>query len=337
MKDFFSKPLAARNQALVAVVGTAIIVALLLLAVSIRQLPLLSNNVTYHAYIADAAGLETGDDVRIAGVPVGSVSAVSLSGSQVEVTFSVDGSHKLGDQTRVDVLVASILGQVYVDVKPGGSGALSSDEIIPQSRTSVPFTLLEVLGTLTTTTGQIDLPQLTTALATLSDSLRTAPGSVKPLLASLGKLSQTIAARSDKLSSLISSADDVTGALSGEQAQLVTLLTDGDTLLAALNQRRTVVHQLLVDSSSLAQELSTLITKDSAELTPLLADLHSVTDLLVRDQGALDQTVQELSPFSRYVANSTGSGSWIDLLSPTVLLPDNTLVQCAGTTGNCQP
>jgi len=331
------KALSARNQAVVAAVGTCIVGALLLLALSIRHLPLVSSNATYHAYVADAAGLEVGDEVRIAGITVGEVTGVSLAGDRVEVTFTVDGARRLGDRTRVDVRVASILGQVYVNVLPSGGGSLTSDDVIPLSRTTVPYTLLEVLGTFTTTTDEVDLPRLKAALTTLSDSLRNLPNSVKPLLGSLAKLSQTIASRSDKLTSLVSEARDVTGALSGERAQLVGLLTDGDTLLSALSQRRAVIHDLLVDTSSLARQLSSLITRDSAQLGPLLDGLQSVTALLVRDEASLDHSIQLLGPFSRYVANATGSGSWLDLLTPTVLLPDNVVVQCRGKAGNCQP
>jgi phospholipid/cholesterol/gamma-HCH transport system substrate-binding protein len=323
------KPLHDRNQGVVAVVGTVLIGLLLVLATNLRHLPLVSNARTYHAELADAAGLGSGDDVRIAGITVGEVRDVELAGDRVVVTFTVDGSRVLGSDTTLDVKVASILGQVYVGVSPKGSGRLDDGATIPLARTTVPYTLLDVLGTLSTQTSQIDLKQLTAALSTLSDSLRNAPSSVGPLLDSLGKLSQTIASRSDQLATLTTSAQKVTATLSQDQAQLVTLLGDGDLVLNALNQRRAVVHSLLVDATGLSQQLSSLVTRDGGQLQPLLANLKSVTDVLVRDQSQLDSSIQLLGPFSRYVANATGSGTFLDLLTPTILIPDNELVTCA--------
>ena len=329
MKAPTLKPLRERNQGAVAVVGTVLIGALLVAATNLRHLPLVSNQRTYHAELADAAGLGAGDDVRIAGITVGEVRDVRLSGDRVVATFTVDGSRVLGAGTRVDVKVASILGQVYVGVDPEGSGRLDDGATIPLARTTVPYTLLDVLGTLSSQTSQIDLKQLTAALSTLSDALRNAPASTGPLLNSLGKLSQTIASRSNQLATLTTAAQQVTATLSQDQAQLVTLLGDGDLVLSALTQRRAIVHSLLVDATNLSRQLGSLITRDGAQLQPLLANLQSVSDLLVRDQSSLDSSIQLLGPFSRYVANATGSGTWLDLLSPTILIPDNELVTCA--------
>src|SRR5690348_714518 len=57
---------------------------------------------------ANIAGLNEGSQVRIAGVPVGSVSAISFVGDRVEVTFELDRDM----QSRVTTSSTAALGSV---------------------------------------------------------------------------------------------------------------------------------------------------------------------------------------------------------------------------------
>lgn len=317
------------NQAMVAIVGTLIIAAVVGFAVSFGSLPFIAQVSTYHAQFADAAGLAFGDEVRLAGINVGQVSAVELEGTHVAVTFTVKNYVHLGRATTLNVKIASVLGQEYLEVDPAGSGQLTASDVIPESQTTEPYTLLELLGTLSTETGQVNLPQLDTALKALSDDLRNTPPSTRAVLQGLGSLSQTLAGRQQQLAGLVTAAQQVTGTLASRQGELVTLLGNADLVLQTIVERRQVIHQLLVDSSSLGQQLTSLIQADNAKIAPLLANLQSVTGLLAHDQGALDQSIQLLAPFARYFANAAGSGDFADVTAPPLLLPDNAIVECS--------
>jgi phospholipid/cholesterol/gamma-HCH transport system substrate-binding protein len=330
------RPLRELNQVTVAIVGSVVVAAVILTAVSFGHLPFIARVSTYHAEFADAAGLVTGDEVRVAGLNVGEVSAVELQGAHVGVTFTVKDYVHLGRDTALNIKIASLLGQEYLEVTPAGAGQLTADDVIPQSRTTSPFTLVELLGTLSTRTEQIDLGQLDTALRSLADDLRTTPAAARGVLDGLSRLSQTIASRRDKVSELIRSAQQVAGTLADRRSTLVALLGNADLVLQTLEQRRQVIHQLFVDAGRLGQQLTSVLHDNSAQLQPLLANLQTVTAVLSRDQGALDQSIQLLAPFARYFANAGGSGHYVDVTAPTLLLPDNVLVQC-GKPGATDP
>jgi phospholipid/cholesterol/gamma-HCH transport system substrate-binding protein len=289
---------------------------------------------TYQGEFADAIGLSPGDEVRIAGIGVGQVRSVELQGTKVAVAFTVDNENRLGRDTTLHIKIASILGQQYLEVLPAGPGRLSGQDTIPLARTTTPSTLLGVLGQLSTNTDQIDLAQLQAAMQTLSDSFRGTPSSTGPLLKGLSQLTQTLAGHSRQLTTLLNSSQGVTATLAARQGQLVALLGDSDLVLKTLQDRRQVIHQLLLDVQGLSSQLASLIAQDKAQLQPLLAGLQSVSAVLARNQDALDAGMQDLAPFSRYVANATGSGKWVDLFVPTIVVPDNVLVQCnkAGAT-----
>lgn len=327
------RPLRELDQAAVAIVGTLIIAAVVGFAISFGHLPFVARVSDYHAEFADAAGLAVGDEVRVAGLNVGEVTAVELDGAHVGITFTVKDRIRVGRDTTLNIKIASLLGQEYLEVVPTGPGSLSDRDVIPQARTTSPFTLLQLLGTLSTRTEQIDLPQLDAALRTLADDLRTTPPATRAVLDGLGRISETIASRRDQLSRLVAAAHRVSGTLAARQGPLVELLGNADLVLRTIVQRRQVIHQLFVDTAQLGQQLTSLIHDDSAQLQPLLANLQSVTAVLARDQGALDQSVQLLAPFARYFANAAGSGAFADVMAPTLLLPDSAIVECnrAGT------
>ena len=79
----------------------------------------------YHATFTDASRLKAGQDVRIAGVPVGKVTSVTRSGTQAQLTLSVDSS--VGEIHR-DATVAlqprmMFEGTAYVALTPGTPSA----------------------------------------------------------------------------------------------------------------------------------------------------------------------------------------------------------------------
>ena len=51
--------------------------------------------------------------------------------------------------------------------------------------------------------------------------------------------------------------------------------------------------------------------------------------ILAKDSNDFGQAIPVLAAFSRYSANATGSGAFVDVAVPTVLIPDNLAVQCS--------
>src|SRR5258708_12660477 len=80
-------PISARNPIGVAVAGLAILAAIVLLAYFSGNLPIIGGGTGFTAYFAEAAGLQPGNEVRIAGVTVGQVTGVTLAGNKLPVTF----------------------------------------------------------------------------------------------------------------------------------------------------------------------------------------------------------------------------------------------------------
>jgi phospholipid/cholesterol/gamma-HCH transport system substrate-binding protein len=72
----------------------------------------------------NAAGLQTGSPVRLAGVDVGSVTAVDVTGEEVEVVFEVNKDKRDRITTGSVAILGSVslLGQASVDISPSTRG-----------------------------------------------------------------------------------------------------------------------------------------------------------------------------------------------------------------------
>jgi phospholipid/cholesterol/gamma-HCH transport system substrate-binding protein len=282
---------------------------MLLLAFNIDKLPLLAGR-SHSAALSEAGGLKSGDDVRIAGVKVGKVTAVDLEGDHVRVDFRVGRSTELGDRTSASVRIKTILGQKFLALDPAGRGELTAE--IPISRTTPAYDVVEAFSDLATTTGNIDTDQLASALDTVSTTFRDSPEEVRAAVDGLGRLSRTIASRDDQLRELLVHANGVTGVLSDRNKELVTLLSDGDLLLQELRKRRADIHTLLVSTVTLSQQLTGLVRENRKVIGPALANLKNVLATLEANQQNLDKSIRLLAPFVRVFANTTGNGRWFD-------------------------
>ena len=323
------KPMRDRNQVVVAIVGTAIIAALVLLSMNLGKLPFLNPKTTYHAQFANADGLIPGADVRVLGISVGSVGAVKVDGGHVDVTFSIKNGVHVGDQSSASIEVATVLGQLFLQVESAGSGHLKSGATIPLTRTSVPYTLIGALDAFGNFSQETNLDQLRASLKTLATTVSGISNSdVNKALTGLTSIADTLAGKQQQISSILASANSIVDTLNSNSQALLSLLGESDAFLKLAEQRQAVISQLLTDTENLGLQLNTLIAKNGAQLAPLLANLKSVTSVLAADQSQLKQAVVNLGQFSINIANATGSGPWLDLLTPTVVVPDNQIKGC---------
>jgi phospholipid/cholesterol/gamma-HCH transport system substrate-binding protein len=332
------KSFSERSPQRVALAG--IVVGALALAFALNFNRLIHSGTTYHADLANAAGLVTGDVVRVSGVDVGELTGIKLHGDRVRISFTVRSNVALPDQTHADVGVLSPLGTEYLALDPAGSGRLAAGAVIPLSRTSVPFTLVGAFEKAGSLASHVDLGTVTKALRAVNRATaERAP--THAALTGLAQLSTTIAKHQAQLATLLRYGDRVTSLLDTRRAALVNIMGQGDEVLQVLATRRAAIAQLLTAVRRLDHQVSSLLTKNRATLGPLLHDLDTITGVLDKNGDALGKAIPLLAAFDRYAANATGSGPFVDLYAPTLLIPDNIVKQCSApstrTSNGCRP
>jgi phospholipid/cholesterol/gamma-HCH transport system substrate-binding protein len=299
--------------------AAAIVVAALLMygAFHLEDVTRLFGGATYHAAFRDASGLAEGNEVRIAGVKVGKVTAVGLArttnSTYVRVTFAVDDDEvRLGERTGATIRIKTVLGQKYLALTPEGDGRLDGDAEIPLSRTASPFDVVQAVTGLAERFQQIDTQQLATAFGALSEAFADTPADVRTSLNGLSRLTRTLAERDTQLRDLLQHARGVSSVLAERDEEFRKLIADGDLLLAEVIKRRDAIHQLLVTTTALANQLSGLVKDNRARLTPALTELREALKVLQRNRNNLSDTIATFAPFLDAFTNVLGNGRWFD-------------------------
>jgi phospholipid/cholesterol/gamma-HCH transport system substrate-binding protein len=313
-------PLRERHPAAIGAAALAVAVLLLYGAFHLQDLTRLFGGSAYSAAFRDASGLAAGNEVRIAGVKVGKVTAVALArdpgpagATYVRVSFAVsDDGVRLGRDTGATIRIKTILGQKYLALDPRGSGRMPDGGQIPLSRTASPFDVVQAVTGLADRLDQIDTGQLAAAFTTLSQTFADTPASVRTSLDGLARLTRSLSERDDQLRDLLAHAHAVSSVLAQRDEDFRKLITDGDLLLAEVIKRRDAIHRLLVTTTALSNQLSGLVTDNQARLAPALGELRGALTVLQRNKNHLNDTIQTMAPFLDAFANVLGNGHWFD-------------------------
>lgn len=306
------KPFRERNPAIIGFIGLAVIALILLGAFRADKLPIIGSGDTYRAEFAEIGSLKGGNEVRVAGVPVGKVQTIELDGNKVMVTFKIDKDTQLGRETSASIGIRTLLGAQYLSLQPSGSGDLAKDSTIPLSRTTAPYDVVQAFSDLSRTTDQLDQGELSKALDTLADVAAQTPEEFRGAIRGVSDLSRNLAARDQQINTLLRNLKKVTSVLNSRDDQLVTLFRDASTLFDAITARRDSIHALLVSTQQISTQLRALVGDVRAELRPTLNQLEAVTALLRRNEQSLDQALNVAPGFLRVFANALGTGPWFD-------------------------
>lgn len=310
----------ARRPVRLAIIGLLVIAAVVVVA--FNSTALFSGGTDYKAEFSEAAGLQDGDMVTVAGVEAGRVTDVALAGDRVLVSFRVNDAW-VGDRTSASIQIRTLLGAKYLALDPQGDAQQDPSTPIPLARTASPYDVVEAFNGLSSTVGALDTKQLAASLTTLSDTFRGTAPEVRGALDGLSRLSTTIASRDDQLRTLLANTKNVSTVLADRNGEFEKLLSDGNLLLAEVQKRRDAITALLDGTRQLSEQLQGLVADNQAQLRPTLETLDRVSAVLQSNQDNLDKILQREAVFVRLFTNALGNGRWFDnyvcgLVPPTI-------------------
>ncbi|MBE9373782.1 MCE family protein [Saccharopolyspora sp. HNM0983] len=322
-------PVSARSGPRNPIVGGSIaagaIIVLLLAALLVPGFAFHARTNEYTAEFENAVGLTVDTPVEVAGVPAGRVTDLQLAGDRVRVTFRLDDEQDLGTATRAAIKLRTALGTRFVQVQPAGPGTIDSTTPIPVQRTSVPYNLDDVGNRAVSTQEQLDVDGLRRMVDTLDDVAPEDGQLTGQALDGISSASQVLGKRQGQIQQLLDGTRTLTDSLLSQQDSLTSILGDARMLADVLNERRGVLRQLITDVHEITVQLDTLLADNEDVIGPLLDDLHEITDSLQRNDEAIGESLRQLGPASRHIANASGNGPWGDVSAPLGPIPDNVL------------
>lgn len=254
---------------------------------------------TVTAHFPRTVSLYEGSDVRVLGVPVGTVEKVTPSGTDVVVEMSYDDDVQVPADATAVIVAPSIVGDRYVQLAPAYTGgpALESGAVLEVDRTATPLELDDIYGSLDRLVvalgpnGANKDGALTDLLERTAENFGGEGAQFRQTLTDLGTLSETL--------------DNNKEELFGSAAQLenfVQTLADNDTTVREFNQslasvstmlsgEREELAQALDNLSSALGEVTTFVRTNKETFGANIKGLNRVAKVLVKRRAELSETL----------------------------------------------
>lgn len=320
-----------RNPYAVGIVSTLVIGLITGMAFLVGLLHLLENAYEMQGTFTDAAGVRSGDDVKLAGVKVGRVTSVEADRAQglVTVHWVINDGVDIGEDAGADIALETLLGSKFIRIKDATAGDalmadLPSDErTIPVARTTTPVDVFDLTREATLRIEATDndrLNQLVTQLADITEGKR---GTVTDLITSVDQLSSALNERQVQLDALLASADELAANLAEKDQTLVRLIDSSRTILDFLVDRRDELALALGAGSDAVRSLSVLIDTNETQLDAILDDLAPTLATVDANLPELNRALAFAGP-AFYGQSLAGThGPWQDIyvaaLGPDVI------------------
>nr|WP_163807831.1 MlaD family protein [Mycolicibacterium anyangense] len=186
-------------------------------------------------YTNDAASVRSGDSVRVAGIPVGKITSLSLEQDRIRVQASVDKNTFVGDQSQVDIRMLTIVGGYYVDLIPLGDRPLGENPI-PAGRVKTPYNLMRALTDSTKVTQEIN---------------------PRPIRQSLDQIQAGLSGtNTETLSTVIDAGNALADTIDRQRGQITQILDMSDEYIQALSAYRGRLQELVSKISIIEQTLT---------------------------------------------------------------------------------
>lgn len=291
------------NPVVVGVVSLALIATAVGATFAIGTLGIFDKTYTVNAVFDGTGGIKTGRDVRLAGVRVGKVTAVTpdFHAGQVVVTMDIDSGIRLGSHATAEIAISTLLGGLYVRV--GGPVAPpfledlpAADRRIPLERTRTPATILDALGAITKTASTLDYDTINRVLVQVAGATGRNQDQVGTLLTGIDQLTATLSARDSEFRSLVAHSQDLTGALAARDEQIAELVDLASGLLAKVSEQRDQLAVLLGSSNRAVTQLSDLLAGQQSVIGSLVAQVHTTVGALDQERDAFNTLLAWMGP-----------------------------------------
>lgn len=274
-----------------------------------------SSKQDYRAEFVDATGVVKGDDVRIAGVKVGTVSKVEIvDRTRALVTFDVDDSASISKATHAAIRYRNLVGQRYIALTDeiGDADPLPAGETIPVSQTSPALDLTVLFNgfkPLFQALSPSDLNQLSYEIVQVFQG---EGGTLEGLLAHTASVTSTLADRDQLIGDLIDNLNEVLDHVGDRDVQLSRLITTYRTFVGGLKDDRQAILGSLDQISELTVQTADLV---GGIRKPFVDDIHQLREVarnLDDGKSELDRALQVLPIKLNKIGRTATYGSWFN-------------------------
>jgi phospholipid/cholesterol/gamma-HCH transport system substrate-binding protein len=271
----------------------------------------------HRADFTSASRLSPGDDVRVAGVRVGSVRSVGLTDdATARVTFDVPEDLVVTRATRVEIRYLDLTGNRYLAlVNPNGEAERQPPgAVIGLDRTRPALDLDQLLDGFEPLLVALSPEEVNDFTLDLVRTLQGDGSTVRSLVRRTASLTNGLAERDQLIADVITNLDASVGAVAGRHDQLAQLVGDLRVFASGLARDRDTVGDAIGHVDTMTMLMADLLEETRPATRKDIAHLRSVAEALSSKKGRaeVDHALDHLPDKLARLAATAGYGSFFN-------------------------
>jgi len=286
----------------------------------------------YKAIFTDATGVVPGDDIRVAGVKVGSVKDVEIfDRTRAKVTFSVREATAVTRSSTATVRYRNLVGQRYISVTEGvgDTSRLPEESTIPLTRTEPALDLTVLFNGFKPLFAALTPADVNKLSYEIIQVFQGEGGNLEGLLRSTGSVTNTLANRDKLIGDVITNLNAVLQTVGDRDAELSDLIVQFRAFLGGLVEDKDAILDSLDAVSLLTQQTAELTTGIRPGLVDSIKGLRTVATNLNKGRDEIDRALQILPIKLKKIGRTAIYGSFFNFFlcefKAKVVLPTGTL------------
>jgi len=271
----------------------------------------------YYATFTDVTGLTAGDSVRIAGVQVGQVDGIKVTGRRYAlVHFDVQRGRTLPASVTASVKYLNLVGERYLELDQGVGPvgqSLKPGGTIPVQSTSPALDLTELFNGFQPLFEGLDPDQTNQLAQEIVQVLQGEGGTVDGLVQDVGTLTNTLAAKDQVIGSVIDNLTSVLDTVNSHQQGFTTLVTTLQQLVSGFSADREPIGEAVTALSGLTNSTAGLLAQGRQPLKDSIAQLGRLSDNLIAGTPELEDFLQKTPEKMTAIGRTASYGSWLNL------------------------
>lgn len=269
----------------------------------------------YRAVFSDVTGLVEGDDVRVAGVRVGSIEAIEVfKGDRALVTFSVERDRALSESTRAMIRYRNLVGQRYMALEegPGSTAPLPEGGMIPLDHTQPALDLTVLFNGFKPLFQALNPEDVNKLAFEIIQTLQGEGGTVNSLLAHTASLTSTLADRDQVIGSTIDNLNTVLETLHERDQKLAGLISSMQQFVSGLAEERKAIGASLANIADVTDATAGLLEEGRPAIRADIAHLRTVAGNLDDERDYVRWVLRRMPGKLETITRTATYGSWFN-------------------------
>lgn len=287
---------------------------------------------TYKAVFTDVTGLASGQDVRIAGVRVGTVKGIAVAKDRVsaQVEFEVLRTTALTQGTVATIKYRNLVGERYIALtqEPGSAATLAEGQTIPKERTRPALDLTVLFNGFKPLFAALSPKDVNELSAQIISVLQGEGGDIDTLLGQTASLTKTLADRDAVIGRTIDNLTTVLTTVESHDQAFGELLKQLQRFVSGLAQDREAIGASLDDINNVTGDTAKLLAAGRPDIKSDISNLRDLAGTLNEPQNTrlFEQFARTAPGKIESITRTATYGSWFNFYlcrfdAKNILLP----------------